>query len=186
MGGLHGVLHYMQRTALQGSPRMLTGVTHEWMRGAPEMREGPHPFRLKFGELELGKTLVTKSRTITLDDIEQFAHFTGDNFYAHIDEKAAAANPFFGGRVAHGYLLLSFAAGLFVDPAPGPVLANYGLDNLRFTKPVKPGDTITVQLTAKSKSQRNEQYGEVRWQVIITNQNNETAATYELLTMNAM
>ena len=186
MGGLHGVLHYMQRTALQGSPRMLTGVTHEWMRGAPEMREGPHPFRLKFGELELGKTLVTKSRTITLDDIEQFAHFTGDNFYAHIDEKAAAANPFFGGRVAHGYLLLSFAAGLFVDPAPGPVLANYGLDNLRFTKPVKPGDTITVQLTAKSKSQRNEQYGEVRWQVIITNQNKETAATYELLTMNAM
>jgi len=150
------------------------------------MREGPHPFRLKFGELELGKTLVTKSRTITLDDIEQFAHFTGDNFYAHIDEKAAAANPFFGGRVAHGYLLLSFAAGLFVDPAPGPVLANYGLDNLRFTKPVKPGDTITVQLTAKSKSQRNEQYGEVRWQVIITNQNKETAATYELLTMNAM
>jgi len=186
MGGLHGVLHYMQRTALQGSPRMLTGVTHEWMRGAPEMREGPHPFRLKFGELELGKTLVTKSRTITLDDIEQFAHFTGDNFYAHMDEKAAAANPFFGGRVAHGYLLLSFAAGLFVDPAPGPVLANYGLDNLRFTKPVKPGDTITVQLTAKSKSQRNEQYGEVRWQVIITNQNKETAATYELLTMNAM
>ena len=186
MGGLHGVLNYMQRTALQGSPRMLTGVTHEWMRGAPEMREGPHPFRLKFGELELGKTLVTKSRTITLDDIEQFAHFTGDNFYAHIDEKAAAANPFFGGRVAHGYLLLSFAAGLFVDPAPGPVLANYGLDNLRFTKPVKPGDTITVQLTAKSKSQRNEQYGEVRWQVIITNQNKETAATYELLTMNAM
>ena len=150
------------------------------------MREGPHPFRLKFGELELGKTLVTKSRTITLDDIEQFAHFTGDNFYAHIDEKAAAANPFFGGRVAHGYLLLSFAAGLFVDPAPGPVLANYGLDNLRFTKPVKPGDTITVRLTAKSKSQRNEQYGEVRWQVIITNQNKETAATYELLTMNAM
>jgi oxepin-CoA hydrolase/3-oxo-5,6-dehydrosuberyl-CoA semialdehyde dehydrogenase len=186
MGGLHGVMHYMQRTALQGSPRMLSGVTQEWMRGAPEMREGPHPFRLKFGELELGKTLVTKPRTITLDDIEQFAHFTGDTFYAHMDEKAAAANPFFGGRVAHGYLLLSFAAGLFVDPAPGPVLANYGIDNLRFTKPVKPGDSITVQLTAKSKSQRNEQYGEVRWQVIITNQINETAATYELLTMNAM
>ena len=186
MGGLHGVTHYMQRTALQGSPRMLTGVTHEWMRGAPEMREGPHPFRLNLGELELGKTLITKSRTITLDDIEKFAHFTGDTFYAHMDEEAAKANPLFGGRVAHGYLLLSFAAGLFVDPAPGPVLANYGLDNLRFTKPVKPGDSITVQLTAKSKSQRNEQYGEVRWQVVITNQNNETAATYELLTMNAV
>ncbi len=186
MGGLHGVMHYMQRTALQGGPRMLTGVTGDWMRGSSEMRDGPHPFRLRFGELELGKTLITKPRTITLDDIEHFAHFTGDNFYAHMDEKAAAANPLFGGRVAHGYLLLSFAAGLFVDPAPGPVLANYGLDNLRFTKPVKPGDSITVQLTAKSKSQRNEQYGEVRWQVILTNQNNETVATYELLTMNAV
>jgi oxepin-CoA hydrolase / 3-oxo-5,6-dehydrosuberyl-CoA semialdehyde dehydrogenase len=186
MGGLHGVMHYMQRTALQGSPRMLAGVTGNWTAGAPEMRDGPHPFRLKFGELELGKTLITQPRTITLDDIEKFAHFTGDTFYAHMDEKAAAANPFFGGRVAHGYLLLSFAAGLFVDPAPGPVLANYGLDNLRFTKPVKPDDSIQVQLTAKSKTPRNEQYGEVRWQVILTNQNNETVATYELLTMNAV
>ena len=186
MGGLHGVMHYMQRTALQGSPRMLSAVTQNWMRGAPEMRDGPHPFRLKFGELELGKTLVTQSRTVTMDDIEHFAHFTGDTFYAHMDEEAAAANPFFGGRVAHGYLLLSFAAGLFVDPAPGPVLANYGLDNLRFTKPVKPGDSITVQLTAKSKTPRNEQYGEVRWQVVLTNQAGETAATYELLTMNAV
>jgi oxepin-CoA hydrolase / 3-oxo-5,6-dehydrosuberyl-CoA semialdehyde dehydrogenase len=186
MGGLHGVMHYMQRTALQGSPRMLSGVTHDWMRGAPEDRTPPHPFRLNLGELEPGKTLVTASRTITLDDIEHFAHFTGDTFYAHMDEEAARANPLFGGRVAHGYLLLSFAAGLFVDPAPGPVLANFGLDNLRFTKPVKPGDTITVQLTAKSKSQRNETYGEVRWQVVITNQNNETCATYELLTMNAV
>jgi oxepin-CoA hydrolase/3-oxo-5,6-dehydrosuberyl-CoA semialdehyde dehydrogenase len=186
MGGLRGVMHYMQRTALQGSPRMLGAVTGEWMRGSPEMREGPHPFRLKFGELELGKTLITTPRTITLDDIEKFAHFTGDTFYAHMDEKAAAANPFFGGRVAHGYLLLSFAAGLFVDPAPGPVLANYGLDNLRFTKPVKPGDSIAVQLTAKAKTPRNEQYGEVRWQVILTNQAGESVATYELLTMNAM
>jgi oxepin-CoA hydrolase/3-oxo-5,6-dehydrosuberyl-CoA semialdehyde dehydrogenase len=186
LGGLHGLMHYMQRTALQGSPRMLAAVTGEWMRGSPEMRDGPHPFRLKFGELELGKTLITKPRTVTLDDIEKFAHFTGDTFYAHMDEKAAAANPFFGGRVAHGYLLLSFAAGLFVDPAPGPVLANYGLDNLRFTKPVKPGDSIAVQLTAKAKTPRNEQYGEVRWQVILTNQSNETVATYELLTMNAM
>ena len=188
MGGLHGVMHYMQRTALQGSPRILSGVTHDWMRGAPEDRSPPHPFRLgSSANSEPGKTLgVTASRTITLEDIEHFAHFTGDTFYAHMDEAAAAANPFFGGRVAHGYLLLSFAAGLFVDPAPGPVLANFGLDNLRFTKPVKPGDTITVQLTAKSKSQRNETYGEVRWQVVITNQNAETCATYELLTMNAV
>lgn len=186
MGGLRGVFHYMQRTALQGSPRMLAGVTHNWTAGAPEQREGPHPFRLKFGEVEPGKTLVTAPRTITLDDIEHFAHFTGDTFYAHMDEEAAAANPFFGSRVAHGYLLLSFAAGLFVDPAPGPVLANYGLDNLRFVKPVKPGDSIRVQLTAKAKTPRKPEYGEVRWAVTLTNQNDETVATYELLTMNAM
>jgi oxepin-CoA hydrolase/3-oxo-5,6-dehydrosuberyl-CoA semialdehyde dehydrogenase len=186
LGGLRGVYHYMQRTALQGSPRMVAAVTNNWMAGAPEMREGPHPFRLRFGELELGKTLMTQPRTVTLDDIERFARFTGDTFYAHMDEKAAAANPFFGGRVAHGYLLLSFAAGLFVDPAPGPVLANYGLDNLRFLKPVRPGDSIAVSLTAKAKSPRNEQYGEVRWAVTLTNQNGEPVATYELLTMNAV
>ena len=186
MGGLRGVFHYMQRTALQGSPRMLTGVTQTWMAGAPERRDGPHPFRLKFDELAIGKTFVSESRTITLDDIEKFAHFTGDTFYAHMDEAAAAANPFFGGRVAHGYLLLSFAAGLFVDPAPGPVLANYGLDNLRFVKPVKPGDSMRVQLTAKSKTPRNPDYGEVRWAVTLTNQASETVATYDLLTMNAM
>lgn len=186
MGGLRGVFHYMQRTALQASPRMLAQVTNNWTPGAPELRDGPHPFRLKFGELELGKTLLTAPRTITLDDIEHFARFTGDTFYAHMDEDAAAANPFFGGRVAHGYLLLSFAAGLFVDPAPGPVLANYGLDNLRFVKPVKPGDSITVQLTAKAKSLRNEQYGEVRWAVTLTNKDSEVVATYELLTMNAV
>ena len=186
MGGLRGVYHYMQRTALQGSPRMISAVTNSWTPGAPEFQDGPHPFRLRFGELQLGKTLITKPRTVTLEDVEHFANFTGDTFYAHMDEEAATANPFFGGRVAHGYLLLSFAAGLFVDPAPGPVLANYGLDNLRFLKPVKPGDSIKVQLTAKSKSQRNAEYGEVRWQVVLTNQDNDVVATYELLTMNAV
>ncbi|HEY5046429.1 MAG TPA: phenylacetic acid degradation bifunctional protein PaaZ [Rhizomicrobium sp.] len=186
MGGLRGVFHYMQRTALQGSPRMIAAVTNTWLPGAPEMRDGPHPFRLRFSELELGKSLHTQPRTVTLEDIEHFAHFTGDTFYAHMDEEAAAANPFFGGRVAHGYLLLSFAAGLFVDPAPGPVLANYGLDNLRFLKPVKPGDSIAASLTAKAKTPRNEHYGEVRWAVVLTNQNNEPVATYELLTMNAV
>ncbi|HEX4860141.1 MAG TPA: phenylacetic acid degradation bifunctional protein PaaZ [Rhizomicrobium sp.] len=186
MGGIRGVLHYMQRTALQGSPRMLAKVTRNWMSGAPELTDGPHPFRLRFGELELGKTLVTQPRTITLEDVEHFAHFTGDTFYAHMDEEAAKANPLFGGRVAHGYLILAFAAGLFVDPPPGPVLANYGLDNLRFLKPVKPGDAIKVSLTAKSKSLRNEQYGEVRWAVNVVNQNGEPVAAYELLTMNAV
>ena len=186
MGGLRGVFHYMQRIAVQGSPRMLSGITRSWMSGAPEHREGPHPFRLNFSEIEPGKTWEAGPREITLDDIEHFARFTGDNFYAHMDEKAAAANPFFGGRVAHGYLLLAFAAGLFVDPAPGPVLANYGLDNLRFVKPVKPGDSLRVRLTVKSKTPRKSEYGEVRWAVLLTNQAGETVATYELLTMNAV
>ncbi|MGH6890282.1 MAG: phenylacetic acid degradation bifunctional protein PaaZ [Rhizomicrobium sp.] len=186
MGGLRGVFHYMQRIAVQGSPRMLSEITHSWMAGAPEERDGPHPFRLRFGEIAPGKTWTAGPREITLDDIEHFARFTGDNFYAHMDEKAATANPFFGGRVAHGYLLLAFAAGLFVDPAPGPVLANYGLDNLRFVKPVKPGDSLRVQLTVKTKTPRKPEYGEVRWAVLLTNQNGEPVATYELLTMNAM
>jgi oxepin-CoA hydrolase/3-oxo-5,6-dehydrosuberyl-CoA semialdehyde dehydrogenase len=186
MGGVRGILHYMQRTALQGSPRMLTGVSHRWIANAPEDTCLPHPFRLRFGELAIGKSLHTAERVITLEDIEHFAEFTGDTFYAHMDEEAAAANPFFPGRVAHGYLILSFAAGLFVDPAPGPVLANYGLDNLRFLKPVSPGDAIKVRLTAKSKSQRNEEYGEVRWDVLVSNQDGETVAAYDLLTMNAI
>ncbi|MCA8887979.1 MAG: hypothetical protein KDA46_04050, partial [Parvularculaceae bacterium] len=115
-----------------------------------------------------------------------FANFTGDTFYAHMDQEAAEANPFFPGRVAHGYLILSFAAGLFVDPAPGPVLANYGLDELRFLTPVSPGDSIKVRLTAKSKKKRNDDYGEVKWDVLVTNQNDEAVASYDLLTMNAI
>ena len=102
-----------------------------------------------------------------------------------MDEEAAKANPFFPGRVAHGYLLLSFAAGLFVDPEPGPVLANFGLDNLRFLKPVSPGDNIHVRLSAKEKTKRNDEYGEVRWDVELFNQDDESVASYELLTMNA-
>jgi len=165
---------------------VLTGVTNAWTKGAPTQADTPHPFRLRFGELELGKSIETKPRTITLEDIEHFAHFTGDTFYAHMDEEAAKANPFFPGRVAHGYLLLSFAAGLFVDPAPGPVLANYGLDSLRFLTPVSPGDAIKVRLTAKSKKKRNDEYGEVRWDVLVTNDKDEAVATYDLLTMNAI
>jgi len=186
LGGVRGVKHYMQRTAIQGSPAIITGVTHSWMKGADIDASAPHPFRLKFGELEIGKTIETKSRTISIEDIEHFAEFTGDNFYAHMDDEAAKANPFFPGRVAHGYLLLSFAAGLFVDPAPGPVLANYGLDELRFLTPVPAGDTIQVRLTAKSKKKRNDEYGEVRWDVLVTNQDGEAVASYDLLTMNAI
>src|SRR5690606_34038957 len=124
------------------------------------------------------------SREVTLDDIETFAHFTGDTFYAHMDEESAAANPFFPGRVAHGYLLVSWAAGLFVDPEPGPVLANYGLENLRFVTPVSPGDSIRVELTAKQITPREtDEYGEVRWDALIRNQRDETVATYDVLTL---
>lgn len=185
MGGLRGVKHYLQRTALQGSPARLGQLARTWIKGAPEVPAPMHPFRQAIDELVLGETLHTAERVVTLEDIEHFAHFTGDTFYAHMDEEAAAANPFFPGRVAHGYLLLSFAAGLFVEPAPGPVLANYGLDNLRFLKPVSPGDRIKVRLTVKQTKPRNADYGEVRWDVAITNQDDELVATYDLLTMNA-
>jgi len=186
MGGIRGVKHHMQRTALQGSPRAISAVIGRWLPGAPQLEAGVHPFRQRFGELALGDTLHTASRTITLADIEHFAAFTGDTFYAHMDEVAAAANPFFPGRVAHGYLILAFAAGLFVDPAPGPVLANYGLDTLRFLKPLSPGESIKVALTVMSKSKRNDEYGEVRWAVAVTNADDELVASYELLTLNAM
>lgn len=186
MGGVRGVMHYMQRTAIQASPDLLAGITRSWVAGSATVEKQDHPFRMRFGDLEIGRTVWTAARTVSLQDIEHFAGFTGDNFYAHMDEEAAAANPFFPGRVAHGYLILSFAAGLFVDPAPGPVLANYGLDNLRFMKPVSPGDSVKVRLTAKSKTGRNEEYGEVRWDVAVFNQNDEQVAGYELLTMNAV
>ena len=127
---------------------------------------------------------MTGTRTVTLEDIEHFAHFTGDTFYAHMDEEAAKASPIFGGRVAHGYLILSFAAGLFVDPAPGPVLANYGLENLRFVKPLKPGESMKAMITVRSKSMRTPEMGEVRWIVRVTNQDDDLVATYDLLTMN--
>ncbi|QGZ93846.1 phenylacetic acid degradation bifunctional protein PaaZ [Terricaulis silvestris] len=185
MGGIRGVKHYMQRTALQGHPRVLAAITNRYIAGMPVQEASEHPFRRKFHDLPIGYQLKTKSREITLDDIEHFAHFTGDTFYAHMDEAAAAANPLFGGRVAHGYLILAFAAGLFVDPDPGPVLANYGLDNLRFVKPVKPGEAIQVALTVKDKTLRKPDQGEVRWDVLVTNREGETVAAYDLLTMNA-
>lgn len=185
MGGIRGVTHYMQRTALQGHPRTLAAIVRRYIAGMPTENAEQHPFRRKFHDLPIGYQLKTKSREITLDDIEHFAHFTGDTFYAHMDEEAAKANPLFGGRVAHGYLILAFAAGLFVEPDPGPVLANYGLDNLRFVKPVKPGDTVQVALTVKDKTLRKPNQGEVRWDVVVTNRDGETVAAYDLLTMNA-
>lgn len=184
MGGVRGVKHYMQRTALQGSPDVLAAIVKQWLPGAEKTTGDVHPFRKRISELSIGYTLKTASREISLADIEHFAHFTGDNFYAHMDEAAAKANPIFDGRVAHGYLILSFAAGLFVDPDPGPVLANYGLEELRFLTPIYPGDSIRVELTVKSMSVRNAEMGEVRWAVEVFNQKDELAARYDLLTMN--
>ncbi|MBQ4825167.1 phenylacetic acid degradation bifunctional protein PaaZ [Leisingera sp. HS039] len=185
LGGVRGVKHYMQRTAIQGSPDILSAIGEKWVPGSAEVKGPAHPFTRKFGELSIGETLHTAPRTVTLEDIETFAHFTGDTFYAHMDDDAAKRNPFFPGRVAHGYLLLSFAAGMFVQPDEGPVLANTGLDNLRFMKPISAGESIKVRLTVKKKTPRNEDYGEVRWHVTLTNQDDEIAAEYELLTMNA-
>ena len=185
LGGVRGVMHFMQRTAIQGSPDMIRAIGQRWVPGAAQPSPKAHPFTLSYEELHPGDTLHTPSRTISMDDIEHFAHFTGDTFYAHLDQEAAKRNPFFPGRVAHGYLLLSFAAGLFVEPNEGPVLANTGLDGLRFLKPVQPGDSIKVALTVKQKTPRNPQYGEVRWHVRLTNQDDEPVAEYELLTMNA-
>ncbi|WP_353814973.1 phenylacetic acid degradation bifunctional protein PaaZ [Agromyces sp. SYSU T00266] len=188
LGGIRAVFHHMQRTAVQGSPAMLTALTGVWHSGAaarPYAESGDvHPFRKSLAELRIGDQVVSPSRTVTLEDIETFANFTGDTFYAHMDEAAAAANPFFPGRVAHGYLLVSWAAGLFVDAAPGPVLANSGLENLRFITPVSPGDEIRVELTAKQITPREtDEYGEVRWDAVLKNQRDELVATYDVLTL---
>jgi oxepin-CoA hydrolase / 3-oxo-5,6-dehydrosuberyl-CoA semialdehyde dehydrogenase len=183
MGGIRGVLHYLQRTAVQASPRVLAEVTGTWIPGAAR-RTGEHPFRKSLADLRPGDTVVAGPRLVTLADIEHFAEFTGDTFYAHMDDEAARANPFFDGRVAHGYLVLSFAAGLFVQPDPGPVLANYGVENLRFLTPVYPGDELTVTLTCKQISPREDAgHGEVRWDADVTNQVGASVAKYDVLTM---
>ena len=184
MGGVRGVLHHMQRTAVQASPRVLSAVTRRWIPGAERNADGGHPFRKPLADLRIGDTVVAGPRQVTLADIEHFAEFTGDTFYAHMDEDAARANPFFDGRVAHGYLIVSFAAGLFVEPDPGPVLANYGLENLRFLTPVYPGDELTVTLTCKQITPREDAgHGEVRWDADVTNQDGKSVATYDVLTL---
>src|SRR5215467_1987988 len=183
MGGIRGVLHHMQRTAVQASPRALTAITGRWVAGAPR-RDGEHPFRKSLAELAVGDSVAAGPRAVTLADIDHFAEFTGDTFYAHTDEEAARANPFFDGRVAHGYLVVSLAAGLFVDPDPGPVLANYGIDNLRFLTPVYPGDELTVTLTCKAITPRGDsEHGEVRWDTVVTKNDGSAVATYDVLTM---
>jgi oxepin-CoA hydrolase / 3-oxo-5,6-dehydrosuberyl-CoA semialdehyde dehydrogenase len=184
LGGMRGVAHHMQRTALQGSPDMLMRIVGRYLPGATRDTSGEHPFKRHFEDVAIGDALETAGRTITLEDIERFADLTGDTFYAHMDEEAAKANPFFEGRVAHGYFVVSAAAGLFVWPDPGPVLANYGLENLRFVTPAYPGDTLRVILTCKDKSERaGAGYGEIRWDTEVLNQNDEVVATYDVLTL---
>ncbi len=188
LGGLRSVKHYLQRTALQGSPSMIAAVVGEYVRGAKVQESELHPFRKTFDDLAIGDSLLTHRRTVTEADIVNFGGLSGDYFYMHFDAIAAQQSPF-GQRIAHGYFVLSAAAGLFVSPAPGPVLANYGLDNLRFTKPVGIGDTIRARLTCKRKVDRKKVdaqgrgQGVVAWDVAVTNQNDELVATYDILTL---
>jgi oxepin-CoA hydrolase/3-oxo-5,6-dehydrosuberyl-CoA semialdehyde dehydrogenase len=163
---------------------MLTAITGQWVPGSARTTTDVHPFRKHLEALRVGDTVVGGPRTVSQADVEHFAEFTGDTFYAHMDSAAAAANPFFGERVAHGYLVVSFAAGLFVDPAPGPVLANFGVDNLRFLTPVRFGDELTITLTAKQITPRDTAaYGEVRWDADVTNQSGDSVARYDVLTL---
>jgi oxepin-CoA hydrolase/3-oxo-5,6-dehydrosuberyl-CoA semialdehyde dehydrogenase len=184
LGGIRGILHHMQRTAVQASPDMLTAITGRWITGSRRHEDGVHPFRKSLAELRIGDTIRSGHRRVSKADIDHFAELTGDTFYAHTDPEAAAQNPLFGGIVAHGYLVVSLAAGLFVDPDPGPVLANFGVDHLRFLTPVKADDTVAVTLTVKQITPRTTgDYGEVRWDAVVTNQADEPVATYDVLTL---
>lgn len=184
LGGMRSVHRHLQRTALQGSPDHLTAITGQFITGAARAENRGHPFRRTFDELAVGDSITTDSRTVTLEDIATFASTTGDTFYAHMDDEAARRNPLFDGLVAHGYLVLSLAAGLFVWPEEGPVLANYGIDKLRFATPTYPGDEIHVVLTCKQKQQLDGRgYGEVTWDTSVINQRGEVAAAYDVLTM---
>lgn len=188
LGGLRAVKHYMQRTAIQGSPAMLAAIGREWVRGAPVAEDPVHPFRKYFEELRIGESLLTARRTVTEADIVNFGCLSGDHFYAHMD-KIGAAQSLFGERVAHGYFVVSAAAGLFVDPAVGPVIANYGMEGLRFIEPVKIGDTIQVRLTCRKKikkaqkSAEDKPHGVVVWDVQVFNQEGNAVALYNILTL---
>jgi oxepin-CoA hydrolase/3-oxo-5,6-dehydrosuberyl-CoA semialdehyde dehydrogenase len=187
LGGVRAVKHYLQRAAVQGSPNMLAAVTGEYVRGAAVQESELHPFRKWFDELGIGDSLLTHRRTVSEADIVAFGGISGDYFYMHFDEIAAKESPF-GKRIAHGYFVLSAAAGLFVSPSPGPVLANYGLDTLRFVKPVGIGDTIQARLTCKRKTDKPARKGQplqgvVAWDVQVTNQLGELVASYDILTL---
>lgn len=188
LGGLRAVMHYMQRTAIQASPSMLTAINQQWLRGADTVADVVHPFRKYFEDLVIGDTLLTARRTVTEADITNFACLSGDNFYVHVD-KIGAAQSLFGERIAHGYFVVSAAAGLFVDAGVGPVIANYGMENLRFIEPVKIGDTIQVRLTCKKKIKKPQKLAEdkpngvVEWDVQVFNQEGTAVALYSILTL---
>ena len=188
MGGIRGVFHYLQRTAIQGHPTMISQVTNQYQVGGAQIEKPVHVFRKHFEELEIGETVITAKHTVTEADIVNFANVSGDNFYAHVDETSLEGT-IFEGRVAHGYYVLAKAAGLFVDPKKGPVLLNYGIDECRFTKPVYPGMTIGVKLTVKEKidqEKRDEEdiaKGIVKYMVEVYDETNETVALATILTM---
>lgn len=188
LGGARAVLHNMQRVALQGSPTTLMRITNHYIKGAETKAMEKHPFQMYFEELEVGHALVTEKRTVTHKDVEDFANLTGDKFYAHTDAEAAKSS-LFDGIVAHGYFVLSAAAGLFVHPDEGPVLLNYGLESLSFLAPVYPGDTIQAKLIVKRKTVRQQRemdkhpFGVVYWDVEVTNQKEELVAEYTILTL---
>jgi oxepin-CoA hydrolase/3-oxo-5,6-dehydrosuberyl-CoA semialdehyde dehydrogenase len=188
LGGSRAIKHYMQRTAIQGSPTTLMAITKEYVSGAKTSGDEKHPFRKYFEELSVGESLTTHRRTVTEADIVSFGCISGDHFYAHFDE-IAAKDSFFGQRVAHGYFIISAAACMFVDPAQGPVIANYGLENLRFIEPVAIGDTIQVKITAKKKIKKDKRpedkftTGVVVWDIQITNQHDDIVALYDILTL---
>ena len=188
MGGLRGLGHYLQRTAIQGHPDMMTAVTARHQPGASRPESPVHPFRLHFEDQEIGMTYTTHRHTVTEADIVNFANVSGDHFYAHVDETALEGT-IFERRVAHGYWVLSKAAGMFVEPHKGPVLLNYGLESCRFTKPVYPGMTIGVQLTVEEKVQQEKRgeddvlKGIVKFKVDVTDETGETVAIATILTM---
>ncbi|MEJ6005385.1 phenylacetic acid degradation bifunctional protein PaaZ [Paucibacter sp. AS339] len=187
LGGIRSVKHYLQRCAVQGSPTMLSAITGEYQRGGKVQEDAVHPFRKHFEEIQVGDSLLTHRRTVSEADIVNFGGVSGDYFYMHFDE-VAAKDTQFGQRIAHGYFVLSAAAGLFVSPAPGPVLANYGLDTLRFVNPVAIGDTIQARLTCKRRIDRGNRpdqppQGVVAWDVQVMNQRGELVASYDILTL---
>lgn len=188
MGGKRGVFHYLQRTAIQGSPTTITAILNQYQQGAKQIEKDIHPFKQYFEDLEIGETLITAKHTITTADVVNFANVSGDHFYAHVDETSLDGT-MFTGRVAHGYYILSKAAGLFVNAKKGPVLLNYGIDECRFTKPVYMGSTIGVRFTCKEKIVQEKKNAEdiakgiVKWLVDVYDETNETVAIATILTM---